>query len=276
MTLRKRVEPTWYGADFIAPGAKLPEAVLGTKPPSAPVIHVSSRWVKSRGKRVAKAREIIADPDYVVDGLYEELISIAEELRASHDYDGVSDIACDIIIQADREVEFELLTPVLYTCACAGYGRWNFVAVNNETGELETVTLEQPVGRDAVVACSDGTGVTLIERGDTVAVKYKPIEIVRPLYKYDLVLYVGDDWFLLPDRGDGATVGVRNIADYGYFILWDKFLEIKRRHPKYKSLIIACDGRVKYGELIHIIEISVQPEIAMTEIYLSRINRRPR
>ncbi|MEE9458025.1 MAG: hypothetical protein V3W11_12840, partial [bacterium] len=166
VTFRKSVESAWYGVDFIAPGAKLPEAVLGTKPPSAPVIHVSSRWVKSRGKRVAKAREIIADPDYVVDGLYEELISIAEESRANHDYDDVWDIARDINIQADREVEFELLMPVLYTCARAGYGRWNLVAVNSESGAPEAVTLEQPDPRDAVVACFDGIGARVIERAD--------------------------------------------------------------------------------------------------------------
>ncbi len=276
LTFREDVELGWFGPDFIAPGAELPEAVLGAKPPSAPVIHVSSKWIKSRGKRVGSAAEAISDPDLVVDGLYEDLVAIREELRVGHDYDDVWDIDRDIVIQADKEVEYELLVPVLYTCARAGYNRWNLVAVNRGSRELEGVTIEQPDPWDAVVACFNGTGVTLIERGSTVALKYRSAEIVRPLDRYDLILYVGEDCFVLPDRNDGATVGVRNIADQGYFVLWDKLLGIKRRYPEYKSFIIACEGRVKYEELIHIIEISLQPDVGMTEIYLSRINREPR
>jgi biopolymer transport protein ExbD len=275
LTLREDVGLRWFGPDFIAPGAKLPEATLGVEPPAAPAIYVNSKWIISRGERVAKADEVTRDPDLVADGLYEDLVSIGEEIRVGSE-SGVYDIDRDIIIQADGDVKFELLVPVLYTCARAGFGRWNLVAVNGETRELEAVTIAQPDPRDTVIACSGGTGVTLIERGGAVAVKYRPDEIATPSGKYDLILYLGDDWFLLPDESGGATVGVRNVADEGYFILRDKLLEIKTRHPNYKSVVIACEGRVKYENLIRVIGVSLRPDIRFTEIYLGRIDRGPR
>ena len=280
LTFREDAEPGWFGPDFIAPGAKLPEAKLGERPPSAPVIHVSNKWVKVRGKRVAKADEVIRDPDFVVDGLYKELVSIADDLRVNHERRGVSSTAGDIIVQADRKVEFELLARVLYTCARAEYKRWNLAAVNPESRELEVVAVEVPDIQGPICETFIGIGPRVIERGDTVAVEYESIPEI-PWFppgagQRNLFLFVGEDWFLLPDSNGGAMVGVRNIADYGYFVLRDKLEQIKRRYPEQKRLIIACDGRVKYEELIHIIEASFQPEIALTEIYLTSISQEPR
>jgi len=72
LTLREDVEPGWFGPDFIAPGAKLPEAKLGEEPPSAPVVHVSREWITVRAKRVASAEEAISGPDLVVEGPFEQ------------------------------------------------------------------------------------------------------------------------------------------------------------------------------------------------------------
>ncbi len=46
---------------------------------------------------------------------------------------------------------------------------------------------------------------------------------------------------------------------------------MKRRRPKQKSLLIVCGRRVKYEELIRVIEVLVQPEIALTEISLGKL-----
>jgi len=207
-------------------------------------------------------------------------MSIAGELRVRHERHRVSGIVGDIIIQADKKVEFELLARVLYTCARAGYKRRNLAGINPESGELEVVAVEVPDIHGPICETFKGIGPRVIERGDTVAVGYDSIPEIpwfpRGAWQRSLLLFVGEDWFLLPYSNGGATVGVRNIADYEYFVLRDKLEQIKRRHPEEKRLIIACDGRVKYEELIHIMEASVRPEIALTEIYLIWISREPR
>jgi biopolymer transport protein ExbD len=275
VTLREDVGLRWFGPDFVAPGADLPEARLGETPPAAPVIYINNKWIISRGERVAEVSEVTRDPDLVADGLYEDLVSINEGLWGGME-SGVHDTARGIIIQADRDVEFELLLRVLYTCARAGFDRWHLVAINGETGELEAVTLVRADNRDAPIAGWGGTGVTQIERGDAVAVKYRPDEMIPLSGKSDVILYLGDDWFLLPDERGGATVGVRNVADHGYFILRDKLSEIKTWHPEYKSVIIACEGRTKYEELIHVMEALLRPDVDLTEIYLGRVDRGPK
>ncbi len=254
---------------------------MGERPPSGPVvIHVSNKWVKIRGKRVAKADEVIRDPDLVVDGLYKEQMLIADELRVKPERNRVSGIVGDIIIQADRKVKFELLARVLYTCARAEYKRWNLTAINPQSRELEVVALDVPDIDAPICRNFMGVGPRVIERGDTVAVEYESIPEIpwfpRGAGQRNLFLFVGEDCFLLPDSNGGATVGVRNIADYGYFVLRDKLKQIKRRYPEQKRLIIACGGRVKYEELMHIIEASVRPEIALTDVYLILISREPR
>jgi len=208
---------------------------------AAPVISVSPKWIVSRGKRVAKADEVIRDPDLVVGGLYGELMSIADELRVRHERNRVSGMVGDIIIQADREVEFELLAPVLYTSARAGYKKWHLAAINPQSRQLEVVALESP----------------------RVGGPWLPPAAALP--KPEPFLFAGDDSFRLRYRNVWGAI------EKDYFVLAAKLKHIKRRYPEQKRLTIMCDRRVKYGELVHIIEVSIQPGIGLTEIYLGQL-----
>jgi biopolymer transport protein ExbD len=253
ITLREDVGLRWFGPDFIAPGAELPEAKLGERPPAAPVIHVSNEWVKVRAKRVASADEAISDPDLVVDGLFEEILSVAEELGLRNAYRVITVDADgriiptygpedDLIIQVDRDVECELLVRVLYTCGRAEYGRLNLAAINPETRALEVFSLELP---------------------------YAAPEPPRAAAQPEFVLLVGDNWLrLIYNDASGAAV-FRNTFEKEYSFLAEELKRIKRRYPEQKRLKITCDRHVKYEELVHIIEVSVQPEIALTEIYIT-------
>ncbi len=229
---------------------------MGEEPPSAPVVHVSREWITVRAKRVASAEEAISGPDLVVEGFIQEILSVAEELGLRNAYRVITVDADgriiptygpedDLIIQADRDVEFELLRRVCYTCGRAEYGRLNLAAINPESRALEVFSLELPA--------AGGIG------------KLEP----------EPALFVEDGSFKLSYR-DASGAVVFNTVEKDYSVLAEELKQMKRRRPKQKSLLIVCDRRVKYEELIHIIEVSIQPEIALTEIYLSsEVDRGP-
>ncbi|MGD8719159.1 MAG: hypothetical protein PVH29_10105 [Candidatus Zixiibacteriota bacterium] len=287
--------PGWRGPDFIAPGAKLPEADFEGWVPPDPVIHVSEKWVKVSGKRVVSADEVISDPDYVIESLHEEIVFAVEgrwdrscALSRWNTYLKVP-ISGDasgnprgVIIQADEGVEFGLLRTVLYNCHRANCEAWRLAAVNGESGALEVVTVHPlflrypwPEGLWGVGAGPvSGISPALTEREGVseLDLEYGPIpEIEGPLgedIQYAVVLYVGEGWFLLPDREAGATLILRDDGDGAYTLLAEKLKRIKRRYPDQRCLIIVCTAGVEYEELIRVLEVSVQPEIALTEIYL--------
>jgi len=85
----------------------------------------------------------------------------------------------------------------------------------------------------------------------------------------ELILLVGYDWFkLIYNDASGAAV-FRNTFEKECSVLAEELKQIKRRYPEQKRLTITCDRHVKYEKLVHVIEVSVQPEIALTEIYIS-------
>jgi hypothetical protein len=250
VTLREDVGLRWFGPDFIAPGARLPEARMGEKPPAAPVVHVSREWITVRAKRVASAEEAIADEDLIIDGFYGELVSIGETLGK---WDGPRVIPVDaegriipeygpeddLIIQADRDVEFELLRRVFYTCGRAEYGRLNLAAINPDNRELGVFSLDLPTLGD--------------------------IDELEP----EPGLIMGDDSLKLSYR-DTSGEYVFSTIEKDYSVLAEELRQMKRRRPGQKSLLIICAAHVRYEELIRVLEVSVQPEIALTEIYLAK------
>jgi biopolymer transport protein ExbD len=256
VTLREDVGLRWFGPDFIAPGARLPEARMGEKPPAAPVVHISREWITVRAKRVASAEEAFSCEDLIIEGLYGELVSIGETLgkwegprvipvdaegRIIPEY-GPED---DLVIQADRDVEFELLRRVFYTCGRAEYGRLNLAAINPESWELEVFSLELPY-----------TGIP-----GTAPVAAEP--------ESEPGLVMGDDSLTLSYR-DASGEHVFSTIEKDYSILSEELKRMKRRRPGQKSLLIICAAHVEYEELIGVLEVLVQPEIALKEIYIGR------
>jgi biopolymer transport protein ExbD len=106
----------------IAPDLQLPEARVDNKPTQSVIVAVTSKSIVVEGKKVADSADALKDPDLVVDGLYEEMVRIADLKRAIAELDQTKEFKGEVIIQGDKAITFELLKRVMYTCGRAEYG----------------------------------------------------------------------------------------------------------------------------------------------------------
>ncbi len=106
----------------VAPDLTLPEARVENKPTSSVIVAVTTRSIVVEGKKVAESGEALKDPDLVIDGLYEEMVRIADLKRAIAELDPERPFGGEVIIQGDKMITFELLKRVMYTCGRAEYG----------------------------------------------------------------------------------------------------------------------------------------------------------
>ena len=115
----------------IAPDLTLPEARIDNKPTQSVIVAVTTKSIVVEGKRVADADEALMDPDLVINGLYEEMVRIADLKRAIAELDDTKEFRGEVIIQGDKQITFELLKRVMYTCGKAEYGEISLAVLKN-------------------------------------------------------------------------------------------------------------------------------------------------
>jgi biopolymer transport protein ExbD len=116
----------------VAPDLTLPEARVENQPVESVIIAVTNKSIVIEGKEVATAEETLADPDLVIDGLYEELVRLADIKKRIAEYDPEKEFKGEVIIQGDRYVTFEMIKRVMYTCGRAEYGEISLAVLKNE------------------------------------------------------------------------------------------------------------------------------------------------
>jgi biopolymer transport protein ExbD len=115
----------------IAPDLTLPEARVENKPTQSVIVAVTNSSIVVEGKRVADTAEALQDPDLIIDGLYAEMVRIADLKRAIAALDETKEFRGEVIIQADKLITFELLKRVMYTCGRAEYGEISLAVLKN-------------------------------------------------------------------------------------------------------------------------------------------------
>jgi biopolymer transport protein ExbD len=116
----------------VAPDLNLPEARVDNQPLESVIVAVTNKSIVIEGKEVATAEEALADPDLVIDGLYEELVRLADIKRRIAEYDPEKEFKGEVIIQGDRYITFEMVKRVMYTCGRAEYGEISLAVLKNE------------------------------------------------------------------------------------------------------------------------------------------------
>jgi biopolymer transport protein ExbD len=104
-------------------GVELPESSSETTPQSAIVIAIFEDNIMIDSELIASISDEIAEGDMVIDALADRLVSSrkrSEDIarRRGEDPDLFEG---QIAIQGDREIAFEILQRVMYTCNVGGY-----------------------------------------------------------------------------------------------------------------------------------------------------------
>jgi biopolymer transport protein ExbD len=105
-----------------APGVILPESSSDTKPRASVVVAIFDDAILLDGQHVATISKDSSSGDLLIDVLAdqldsarEQMIDIARQRGNDDEFEGT------ISIQGDREISFDILQRVMYTCNMSGY-----------------------------------------------------------------------------------------------------------------------------------------------------------
>lgn len=104
------------------PGVELPESSSETSPKASVVIAIFEDNVMMDGKVVAKVSDAVASNDLVIESLatrLDEARSTATDIAKRRGVE--EEFVGKVAIQGDREIAFEILQRVMYTCTMSGF-----------------------------------------------------------------------------------------------------------------------------------------------------------
>lgn len=109
----------------------LPKASVQEQLERAPIIQVSDATVVVEGFRVGDAQDILDDPDLRVPALtdkLQEMRKVDEMMHPGQPFKG------QIIISADKDIDFKLVRKVMFAAADAGYTNVNYAVLQTGDG----------------------------------------------------------------------------------------------------------------------------------------------
>lgn len=104
------------------PGVDLPESSSKDKPQSSVVVAIFDDSVMLNGHEVAKIATVLDSEDLFIESLAEGLDDAREQVEEIARQRGTEEeFEGKVAIQGDREIDFEILQRVMYTCSVSGY-----------------------------------------------------------------------------------------------------------------------------------------------------------
>lgn len=105
---------------------RLPKAETVSELDRAPIIQISANTVAIEGVKVGDSDEILKDPDLRIPGLtdkLQEMRKVDEMMHPGQPFRG------EIIINADKDVDFKLVRKVMFAASDAGYTKFNYAVL---------------------------------------------------------------------------------------------------------------------------------------------------
>jgi len=104
------------------PGVDLPESTSEATPQASVVIAIFDNTVMMDGEAVANVSEAVAAGDLVIEPLALRLEQAREKAEAiARRRGGDEEFEGKVAIQGDRDINFEILQLVMYTCSVTGF-----------------------------------------------------------------------------------------------------------------------------------------------------------
>jgi len=101
---------------------KLPESVAEKLPKETVVIAVSKNEILVQGRKVADVKAIMGSKDREILGIKKELKRQSSRRIIKKTPDG-KPVSLEVTIMGDKDIPYQLLKKIMYTCAKANYGR---------------------------------------------------------------------------------------------------------------------------------------------------------
>lgn len=115
----------------VAKDLRLPESTAQTPPKASPILVITNEWIILDGKPVEKVATALAQNRNIITNLGQQLHNIRQFSERLGQYDTKMGFKGDITIQGDKEIPFELLKKIMFTCGQQGFNNM-LLAVNQE------------------------------------------------------------------------------------------------------------------------------------------------
>jgi|GEM_PF-467859 len=225
----------------------LPEGRVGGQPAESVIVVVTDKSIEVEGKEVATAEEALADTDKIIDGLYEELVRLADVKRQTAEYDPEEESEGEVIIQGDRYITFEMVQRVMYTCGRAEYGEISLAVLKTATAP-QTPVIEislPPSGPSLYGSAPAGTS------------------------ELNLLLIVTDQGYRIGGSGAILPLIPKKNGEYDLENLEEDLTEVKTYYPDQESIMLISEPDVTYDDIVHTMDVCHRPGIDFTDISLS-------
>jgi biopolymer transport protein ExbD len=115
----------------VAQDLRLPESTAMTPPKATPILVITNEWLILDGNPVEKVSTVIAQQQNHILPLSEGLKRIRTFAENLGKLDAHRSFKGEITIQGDKEIPFELLKKIMFTCGAAGFNDM-LLAVNQQ------------------------------------------------------------------------------------------------------------------------------------------------
>ena len=116
----------------VASDLKLPESTAKTPPRAAPILSITSEWIILDGAPIEKIAAVRALDRLNIDKLYLQLQQIRQFSENLGQLDAKMGFKGAIIIQGDREIPFDILKKIMFTCGQVGYNNMMLAVIQQE------------------------------------------------------------------------------------------------------------------------------------------------
>jgi biopolymer transport protein ExbD len=112
---------------------RLPESTSKTHPIVTSVISITSDWILLDGRPIEKIGSVLAKNELIIQNLFDELGNLRTLTEGIGDLgSSMRGFRGNISIQGDRDITFDLLKRIMFTCGRVGYNNMLLTVMQKE------------------------------------------------------------------------------------------------------------------------------------------------
>jgi len=105
----------------VAKDLRLPQSSAQRPPETASVIVVTPQWILLDGARIVETEKVLNSKGVLIKPLHSRLTELRQLTEKIASISKGMEFTGNIAIQGDREIPFEVLKKIMYTCGSVGF-----------------------------------------------------------------------------------------------------------------------------------------------------------